>query len=83
MEAEKIEVGFVKYDGKEVTPGILDAGMAGMALTGLDDLLRYFNSKQSIDLAKLDYEVPVKIREGSWEAVVIAGGISIFFGVSC
>lgn len=77
MGDEKIEVGFVKYDGKAVTPGILDAGKAGMALTGLDDLLRYFNSKQSVDLAKADYEVPVQIREGSWEAVVIAG-LSVF-----
>lgn len=77
MGDEKTEVGFVKYDGKAVEPGILDAGKAGMALTGLDDLLRYFNSKQSVDLAKADYEVPVRIREGSWEAVVIAG-VSVF-----
>lgn len=73
MAEEMTEIGFVKYDGKAVAPGILDAGKAGMALTGLDELLRFFNAKQSVDLVKADYEVPVHIREGSWEAVVIAG----------
>ncbi|GIL06682.1 MAG: hypothetical protein BroJett031_32020 [Betaproteobacteria bacterium] len=73
MGDERTEVGFVRYDGKAVGPGILDAGMAGIALTGLDDLLRYFNSKQSSELAKAEYEVPVRIREGSWEAAVLAG----------
>lgn len=73
MSEENTEVGFVKYDGKAVAPGILDAGKAGMALTGLDELLRFFNSKQSVDLAKAEYEVPVQVRDGSWEAVVIVG----------
>jgi len=73
VSEENTEIGFVKYDGKAVAPGILDAGKAGMALTGLDELLRFFNSKQSADLAKTEYEVPVQVREGSWEAVVIVG----------
>lgn len=77
MEEESVEIGSVKFEGKAVAPGILDAGKAGLALTGLDELLRYFNSRQSPDLAKLDYEVPVRVREGSWEALVIAGA-SIF-----
>lgn len=68
---EKSEIGSVKYSGKAVERGILDAGKAGKALTGLDELLRYFNSKQSSEVAKLDYEVPVKVQEGSWEAVVL------------
>ena len=73
MSEQNTEIGFVKYDGKSVAPGILDAGKAGMALTGLDELLRFFNSKQSTDLAKTEYEVPIQVREGSWEAVVIVG----------
>lgn len=77
MEDETGEVGFIKYDGKAVAPGVLDAGKAGMALTGLDELLRFFNSKQAAELAKAEYDVPVRIREGSWEAVVIAG-LSVF-----
>ncbi len=69
---DQIEVGFIKYSGKAVSPEVLDAGSAGKALTGLDDLLRYFNTKQSIDLAKADYQLPVTVRDGSWEAVVLA-----------
>lgn len=73
MNENNAEVGFVKYEGDAVLPGILDAGKAGLALTGLDELLRYFNAKQSADLAKADYEVPIQVRAGSWEAVIIAG----------
>jgi hypothetical protein len=72
-EDDNEEVGSIKYEGKAVAPGVLDAGKAGMALTGLDELLRYFNSRQSPELAKLDYEIPVRVREGSWEAVVVTG----------
>lgn len=77
MNENNAEVGFVKYEGDAVLPGILDAGKAGLALTGLDELLRYFNAKQSADLAKADYEVPIQVRAGSWEAMIIAGA-SVF-----
>jgi hypothetical protein len=73
MNENNAEVGFLKYEGDAVLPGILDAGKAGLALTGLDELLRYFNAKQSVDLTKADYEVPIQVRAGSWEAVIIAG----------
>ena len=77
MNENNAEVGFVKYEGEAVLPGILDAGKAGLALTGLDELLRYFNSKQTADLARADYEVPIQVRAGSWEAVIVAGA-SVF-----
>lgn len=73
MNKNREEVGFIKYEGEVVLPGILDAGKAGLALTGLDELLRYFNNKQSADLAKIDYEVPIQVRAGSWEAMIMAG----------
>ena len=73
MNENNEEVGFIKYEGEAVQPGILDAGKAGLALTGLDELLRYFNAKQSIDLAKAEYEVPIQVRAGSWEALILAG----------
>lgn len=73
MNENNEEVGFVKYEGAAVQPGILDAGKAGLALTGLDELLRYFNAKQSIDLAKAEYEIPIQVRPGSWEALIMAG----------
>lgn len=76
---DQLEVGSVKYSGKAVARGVLDAGKAGKALTGLDDLLRYFNAKQSSDLAKAEYDVPVSVREGSWEAVVL-GAVGLVAG---
>lgn len=73
MNENNEEVGFIKYEGEAVQSGILDAGKAGLALTGLDELLRYFNAKQSIDLDKAEYEVPIQVRAGSWEALILAG----------
>ncbi|WP_147418195.1 hypothetical protein [Salinisphaera sp. Q1T1-3] len=84
-EVEGEEVGFIKYRGESVLPGILDAGKAGQALTGLDDALRFFNAKQSSKLAKSPYEVPVRVEEGSWEAIVIAGAsmfAAAYFGTA-
>lgn len=72
-EKEGKEIGSIKVEGESVAPGVFDAGKAGLALVGLDEALRYFNLCQSPDFAKLDYELPVKIRTGSWEAIIWAG----------
>ena len=74
---EHKKVGSIKFEGKIVEPGILDAGKAASALAGLNEILRYFNSCQSTELATAEYEIPVQVRPGSWEAVVIAGA-SVF-----
>lgn len=66
------DVGYIKYTGAGVAEGIIDAGSAGSALIGLDESLRFFNSRQSPDLATLEYEIPVRTQAGSWEAVVLA-----------
>ena len=78
VETEKYEeLGFVKYTGESLVDGIIDAGSAGSALVGLDEAVRFFNSRQSPDFAALQYDVPVQTRTGSWEAVVVAAGITI------
>jgi hypothetical protein len=70
------EVGYIKYSGRDVERGVIDAGSAGSALIGLDETLRYFNAKQSPDFANLQYDLPVQTRAGSWEVVVLgAAGI--------
>jgi hypothetical protein len=66
-------VGYIKYQGKDVQSGVIDAGSAGNALLGLDEALRFFNTQQSPDLATLQYDIPIKTQEGSWEAVVLGG----------
>lgn len=71
------ELGFVKYSGKSLIDGVIDAGSAGSALVGLDEAIRFFNSQQSPDLSTFQYDVPVQTRPGSWQAVVVA---SVAFG---
>lgn len=74
VETEKLEeLGFVKYSGKNLVNGVIDAGSAGSALVGLDEAVRFFNSQQSPTLADLQYDIPVQTRAGSWEAVLVAG----------
>ncbi|WP_415884736.1 hypothetical protein ACMXYO_08680 [Neptuniibacter sp. QD37_6] len=67
------EVGYLKYKGSLVEQGVIDAKSAGMALVGLDETIRYFNSRQSSEFAKLEYDIPVHIEDGSWVAIVLAG----------
>ncbi|WP_428633204.1 hypothetical protein [Sedimenticola sp.] len=71
--AQMEEVGFLKYDGEDATKGVIDAASAGSALIGLDEAIRFFNERQSSEFARLDYQIPVKIGEGSWVAVVLGG----------
>ncbi|GHT90181.1 hypothetical protein FACS1894101_2350 [Betaproteobacteria bacterium] len=71
-DEEEDDIGSIKFSGEAVLPGILDAGKAGMALTGFNEILRYFNVQQSSEFSDLEYEIPVKIQNGSWEAIVIA-----------
>lgn len=65
------DIGFIRYTGKDVNDGVIDAGSAGSALLGLDEAVRYFNTKQSPQFATLDYDIPIQTRKGSWEAVLI------------
>ena len=64
------DVGYIKYSGTDVEHGIIDAGSAGSALTGLDEALRFFNTQQSPDFSRLQYDIPVQTRPGSWEAEI-------------
>lgn len=70
------DVGYIKYSGTDVELGIIDAGSAGSALTGLDEALRFFNTQQSPDFAGLQYDIPVQTRAGSWEAVVLSFAVA-------
>lgn len=71
------EVGYIKYTGRDVERGVIDAGSAGSALLGLDEALRYFNTQQSPGFASLEYDIPVQTRAGSWEAIVLAGAAAV------
>jgi hypothetical protein len=61
-------IGFLRYEGKLVEGGLLDAKSAARALNGFDSSIRYFVSVQRPLLATMDLPIPVKIEEGSWES---------------
>lgn len=63
-------LGYIKYKGKKVEDGLMDARKQANALLGLDNALRYFIGKQLPDLVNTDYEIPIKIQKGSWEALI-------------
>lgn len=60
-------VGYLKYSGKDVEDGCLDAKKAAEALLGLNEFLRYFIQKEEPSLQKIDFEIPVRIQKGSWD----------------
>lgn len=63
-------LGLIRYVGKSVEAGYLDAGKSAQALLGVDEVLRYFVGAQDSSFAKADFEVPVRVRQGSVEIVV-------------
>lgn len=68
MEDEYL--GYIKYQGKSVEDGIMDARKSAEALLGLDSALRHFIIIQAPDLKGVDFDIPVRIRKGSWEALI-------------
>lgn len=72
-----------RFHGKLVEDGYLDLKKSAEVLVGIDELFRYFLSKQSKQLGKIDFEIPVRINKGSWEALIpenIGEWISLVLG---
>jgi hypothetical protein len=67
---DEIYLGYIKYDGELVENGLMDGRKQAQAIIGLDEALRYFISKQVPELRNLDFEIPVRIKKGSWEALI-------------
>lgn len=63
-------IGYVEYIGEGVTEGLLDTRKAAKALLGFDKSLRFFVGKQIPELQKTDYDIPVRIQKGSWQALI-------------
>lgn len=63
-------LGLIRYVGPSVNLGYLDAAKSAQALLGLDEALRYYVGAQSPELADADYEIPVRIEKGSWQALI-------------
>lgn len=83
MEEEKY-IGYIKYEGRLVEEGLMDARKQAQALLGFDSALRYFIGKLAPDFHNLEFEIPIRIRKGSWEALIpetVAGWTQAGLGV--
>lgn len=92
MNDEEKYFAYIKYEGEDIEDGFFDARKSANALLGFDELLRYFLVKENPSLSFVEFELPVRIRKGSWEALlpsnidvfliksVIALGLSKYFG---
>lgn len=63
-------MGYLKYIGKDVQDGIMDARKSAEALMGLDEMLRFALAEEYAVFRGADFEIPVQIRKGSWEVVI-------------
>lgn len=83
MEKEKY-IGYVKYEGELVKDGLMDARRQAKALLAFDFAIRYFIVKQAPDFRNLNFEIPVRIKKGSWEALIpetVAGWVQAGLGI--
>lgn len=70
MTEEKEEIfAFIKYQGDLVKEGYLDAKKSGEVLVGIDELIRYFVHQENPQIRDFEFEIPVRIRKGSWETI--------------
>lgn len=63
-------LGYIKYDGALTQNGVMDARKQAEALLGFDSALRHFIIRIHPTFKTLEFEIPVKVREGSWEALI-------------
>jgi hypothetical protein len=61
----------LKYTGKLVDEGIIDARLAAGVIQEIDELLRFYIYLELPSLQKQNLEIPVKINKGSWEVEVL------------
>jgi hypothetical protein len=84
MTEEEKYIGYIKYEGRLVEEGLMDARKQAQALLGFDYALRYFIGRQAPNFKNLDFEIPVRVQRGSWEALIpetAAGWVQAGLGV--
>jgi hypothetical protein len=62
----------------------MDARRQAKSLLAFDSAVRYFIAKQAPDFRNLDFEIPVRVRKGSWAALIpetVAGWVQAGLGV--
>lgn len=84
MDSEKY-LGYIKFEGARVVDGMMDARHQAEALLGVDAAVRHFVNKQAPTAKQLEFEIPVLVRAGSWEALIpetIVGWGAASFGLA-
>ena len=72
MESEEEDqgIGYIKYSGKLVDEGLLDARKSAQVLLAMDDFLRKYLYRQHPIFTQFEFEIPVRMKKGSWEAFI-------------
>jgi hypothetical protein len=60
-------IGYAKFTGPLVEAGVMDARKSAQALIGFDEAVRTLVAYQDAHLKNVEFELPVRVREGSWE----------------
>lgn len=63
-------IGYFKYQGDKIQNGLFGAREAATALEGFDEVFRYFLIKEEPEFSRLQFDLPIKIEEGSWEILI-------------
>lgn len=63
-------LGYFRLEGELVKDGYMDARTSAEFLTGIDEVIRQLVYKQIPDLKNFEFDIPVRIRKGSWEALI-------------
>lgn len=63
-------IGYIKLQGPNIENGILGARESANALIAFDTALRYLLGQKDPAFLNVNFEIPVKVREGSWEALI-------------
>lgn len=74
---------YIKYEGKLVKDGYLDARKSAEILIGIDEIVRFFLFQENKDAAKLAIDIPIRVKKGSWMALLppdLTGWIIAAFG---
>ena len=61
---------YIKYEGKLVKDGYLDARKSAEIILGIDEVIRFFLLQEHKDSTKFDIEIPIRVDKGSWMALL-------------
>ena len=61
---------YIKFEGKLVEDGYLDARKSAEILIGIDEIIRFFLLQENKSSAKLEIEIPIRVEKGSWMAIL-------------